>query len=182
MEFAKAKEHRKEILDAGGLEALKESATGSNVVIQDAAKKLNRVLLSKSARLRNSLGSQRMNCEWFRLTPWTPLQADVSIINQIDVGCFILYLLMAGRFVQMMARRLRRLFCYRANIDCRKSRRNEITDWACGNFPIHPPVASSTIQAEHLASCPRWARIGQSINHSKFQWLPGLWAIDRSDF
>lgn len=68
MDLARAKEHRKEILDAGGLETL-ESATGSGLIIQDAARKLKRVLLSKSARLRITLGSFTMNCKSLMLLP-----------------------------------------------------------------------------------------------------------------
>lgn len=59
MDMAKLKDYRKEILNAGGLQTLKESVVESGYVVQETSRKLKKLLVSRSTRFRMALDTAR---------------------------------------------------------------------------------------------------------------------------
>lgn len=59
MDMAKLKDYRKEILNAGGLQTLKESVIESGYVVQETSRKLKKILVSRSTRLRMAFGTAK---------------------------------------------------------------------------------------------------------------------------
>ncbi|GMH36430.1 hypothetical protein BSKO_04298 [Bryopsis sp. KO-2023] len=65
MEMAKTQEYRREILEAGGIATISEGAEKSSKPIRDASDQLQKLVLSRSARLRMALRSRNKKSSGF---------------------------------------------------------------------------------------------------------------------